>query len=171
MNKLLFLSFYFLLFTIGGYSQALQNNPRQTPGVIEYSWHLVVWHKDGSKVLFSLDKTPTICYAGDKVIIKSSSTIEYDFQSIQKMTYSLEDVQGIQIISMKEEIPFSHSDGVITFLPTEKDLHVRIIKINGMVVKDFIVRKDEASSIPLKSSLDDLYLIYINGVTYKIKMR
>ena len=87
------------------------------------------------------------------------------------MTYSLEDVQGIQIISMKEEIPFSHSDGVITFLPTEKDLHVRIIKINGMVVKDFIVRKDEASSIPLKSSLDDLYLIYINGVSYKIKMR
>lgn len=153
-----------------GGQNGLAVESQRAPGFIEYAWQLVVWQKDGSKVLFSLDSTPTIKHDGEKVIIQSKSTVEYDFQAIKKMTYSLEEVDGINDLIVREEIPFTNSGGVITFLPSEKDLHVKIVLINGMVVKDFIVRKGEASSIPLEYSPGNLYLIHVNGVTYKIKI-
>lgn len=148
-------------------------SPLQTPGFIEYAWQLVVWHKDGSKVLFSLDERPKITYTEEKVIVETStsSMIEYDFQAIRKMTYSLEEVDGIREVKVRQEMPFTSSGGVITFLPAEEDLRVRIAKTNGMVLKDFVVRRGEASSIPLHPSQDKIYLVNVNGVTYKITMR
>ena len=133
--------------------------------------HLVVWHKDGSKVLFSLTETPTITYESEKVIIKSSSSVEYEFQSIKKMTYSSEYLEGIGETIVKKEKPFTSSGETITFLPAEEDMHVRIVLMNGMVVKEFVVRKHETSFMSLNSLPEKLYMINVNGVTYKIKIR
>lgn len=133
--------------------------------------HLVVWHKDGSKVLFSLVETPKITYEGEKVVIESSSSVEYEFQSIRKMTYSSESVEGIGDLIVKTEKPFINNGETITFLPAEEDMHVRIVLMNGMVVKDFVVRQHEISSISLYSLPEKLYMINVNGVTYKIKTR
>ena len=132
---------------------------------------LVMWHKDGSIVLFNLDEMPKIIYSGDSVIVKSSSIVEYEFQSIKKMTYSLEDPEGINNLIFKQEKPFTNGDETITFLPAEEDLHITIILMNGMVVKDFVVRKGESSTISLHSFTEKMYMINVNGVTYKIKSR
>ena len=85
----------FLLSSIASWAQSpdgqdrLAAESRRTPGFIEYAWHLVVWQKDGSKVTFLLDEKPRVIHDGDKVLVKSSSTVEYDYQAIKKMTYHL----------------------------------------------------------------------------------
>ena len=55
---------------------------------------LVVWHKDGSKVLFKLSEKPKVIYGDSLVTIQSSTMVEYAFQAIQKMTFESEEVVG-----------------------------------------------------------------------------
>ena len=165
MNKKLLLTSFLLCFMLPFEALA------QSPEAYETPWSLVVWQKDGAIVLFNLGEKPKITYYGDNVIIKSSSTVEYEFQSIKKMSYSTDDIDRINDLTVKQVKPFTSSDGTITFLPAEEELHVRIILMNGIVVKDFLVRKGESSTLPLPSSPEKIYMINVNGVTYKMKTR
>lgn len=144
---------------------------RDEPQSFEDSWNLVVWHKDGGVVMFNLTELPQITYSGDKVIIESSSIVEYDFQSIKKMTYSFDDANGINDINIHTKIPFTTDGGTITFLPNGEDLNVKFILMNGIVLKDFVVRKGESYTMTLHSSPEKIYMINVNGVTYKIMIR
>ncbi len=149
--------------------QTPENQPDPQP--VGNTWNLVVWHKDGSKVQFALEDTPKITYEGEKVVVSSSSTVEYDFQAIKKMTYMQEEPNRIGDLAINPERPFTSQGGVITFVPADKDLHVRVATLSGIVVRDFIVPKNEPSSISLTSTPAKVYLISVNGVTYKIAMR
>ena len=165
MNKKLLLTSFLLCFMLPFATLS------QSPEAYETPWSLVVWQKDGTVVLFNLGEKPRVTYSGDNVIVKSSSTVEYEFQSIKKMSYSTDDIDRINDLTVKQVKPFTNSDGTITFLPAEEELHVRIILMNGIVVKDFLVRKGESSTLPLLSSPEKIYMINVNGVTYKIKTR
>ena len=142
----------------------------KTPGFIEYAWYLVVWQKDGSKVTFILDEKPSVVYDGDKVLVKTSSTVEYDFQAIKKMTYSEEEVTGIREAVASEGLPFSTNGGTIIFAAAEKDLRVQVFLTNGMTVNDLMVRKGESATLTLPYSPEKIYLVKVNGVTYKIRI-
>lgn len=133
---------------------------------------LMVWHKDGSKVLFDLDESPKITYIGDSVVIESAATIKFAFQAIKKMTFDAKPIlDRIAETPVKAEKPFTSHGGTITFLPAGKDMHVRVISLNGIVVKDFTVKKDEPASISLRQYHAKIYLINVDGVTYKIAVR
>ena len=166
----------FLLSSIASWAQSpdgqdrLAAESRRTPGFIEYAWHLVVWQKDGSKVTFLLDEKPRVIHDGDKVLVKSSSTVEYDYQAIKKMTYEEEEVTGIREADASEGLPFSTSAGTITFAAAAKDSHVQVFLTNGMTVKDMMVRKGESATLTLPSSPEKVYLVKVNGVTYKISI-
>ena len=128
--------------------------------------YLVIWHKDGSKVQFKLTEKPQITYLGEIVSIKASSTVEYEFQAIRKMTF--ERHARKLLTPMK---PFTIEGEAVTFLPADKDLHVKAALTNGEIVKDFVVRKGETATLPLESRPANDYVINVNGVTYKIKTK
>lgn len=131
---------------------------------------LVVWQKDGSVVLFNLTETPKVTYKADKVIVTASSVVEFKFQAISKMTYDLPTVD-VKWPTQKAERPFRNNGETITFLPADKDMHVKIVLVSGMVVKEFVVRKDDTYTLSLMAFPDKLYLVNVNGVTYKIMVR
>ena len=133
--------------------------------------NLVVWHKDGSKVLFSLAETPKVVYSDSLVTIQAATTVEYAFQAIRKMTFENEEVVGIRELKVQPEQPFSSDGKTVTFLPSGSDLHVRVVSMNGLVVKDFVVRQGERSSLSFQSFPAGVYLMNVNGITYKIKTR
>ena len=127
---------------------------------------LEVWHKDGSKIMFSLDEYPKVTYLGDMVTIEAATTVEYEFQAIRKMTFN----QSAKTISTTVT-PFTRNGETITFLPAEADLSVRVTLPNGRVAREFLVRKGEKATLPLDAHAADVYRINVNGVTYKIKTR
>lgn len=133
--------------------------------------NLVVWHKDGSKVLFSLAETPKVIYSDSLVTIQAATTVEYAFQAIRKMTFGTEEVVGIKELEAKPERPFSSDGETVTFLPADKDIRVTIVRLNGIMVKDFVARRGQQSSFSLRSLPAGVYLMNVNGVTYKIKTR
>ena len=133
--------------------------------------YLVLWHKDGTKVLFDLAEEPKICYAAEKVSIESTTRVEYEFNAIRKMTYELDVENDIRMLKIQNKRPFKTVGDHITFLPSDKDLRVRIVSLSGMVLKDFVVQKNDTSTIDLHSLGSKVYLINVNGVTYKIYTR
>ena len=132
---------------------------------------LTIWHKDGSKVIINLEEEPKISYVGENVVIESSATIEYEFDAIRKMTYGLDSSTDIKRPTNPKEKPFINEGKTITFLPADRDLRVKVVLVNGIVFKDFIVKKGESSSLHLDSSPTNIYIINVDGVTYKIKLR
>lgn len=133
--------------------------------------YLVIWHKDGTKVLFKLLDKPKVCYTGDIVTIHAGSTIEYSFQAIRKMTFVNEGDDVISALESVTERPFATNGQTVSFQPSVNDLHVRIVSLNGMVLKDFMVRHGEHSRFSFHPYPAGVYLLNINGVTYKIKTR
>ena len=133
--------------------------------------YLVVWHKDGTKVLFKLSEKPKVRYTGDMVTIQAGSTIEYSFQAIRKMTFVTEEAEGISSPETAPERPFSTDGQTVTFQPSTNDLHVRIISTNGMVLKSFTVRRGGNYQFSFQPYPAGVYLLDLNGVTYKIKTR
>ena len=129
---------------------------------------LVVWHKDGSKVLFKLSEKPKVTYGDSLVTIQAATMVEYAFQ---KMTFESEEVVGIKEMKPDPERPFSSDGETVTFLPADKDLRVTIVQLNGIVVKDIAVRRGQQSSLSLRSLPAGVYLLNVNGITYKIKTR
>ena len=170
MKKLTFLFITLLLTTM---SWAVQTNAEDDDGTsLPSDSCLVVWHKDGSKVSFNLNETPKITYSGDKVIIQSSTAVEYDFRAIRKMTYSMNDaLTGIRTLSVDGDKPFIKQGQTLTFMPADKDMNVRIVTLSGMVLNNFVVRRGQPVSLSLVSSSAKVYLIQVNGVTYKISSR
>jgi hypothetical protein len=133
--------------------------------------NLVVWHKDGSKVLFKLSEKPKVIYGDSLVTIQAATMVEYAFQAIQKMTFESEEVVGIKEMKPDPERPFLSDGETVTFLPADKDLRVTIVQLNGIVVKDIAVRRGQQSSLSLRSLPAGVYLLNVNGITYKIKTR
>ena len=127
---------------------------------------LVLWQKDGSKIIFRLAEKPKITYHGEIVTIETATTVEYEFQSIRKMTFN----QSAKTISTTVT-PFTRNGETVTFLPAEADLSVRVTLPNGRTLREFVVRKGERVTLPLDARIADVYRINVNGVTYKIKTR
>ena len=133
------------------------------------SGQMVVWHKDGSKVLFSLAEKPQIQYIGDSVVIKSSVEISYPFQAIQKMTFEgLPDDVSVRGITSPQGQPFTLASDGVTFMAADRDMHVRIVTISGMQISNFMVKKGDSASITLREYRSNVLLIVVNGVAYKI---
>lgn len=132
---------------------------------------LVVWHKDGSKVVFSLKEQPKVAYGDSLVTIQAATTVEYAFQAIQKMTFENEQVVGIKELETSSTLPFESDGQTVTFLPSDRDLRVRVVSLNGIVVKELTVRKDERQQFSFRGLPAGVYLMNVNGITYKIKTR
>ena len=128
--------------------------------------YLVVWHKDGSKIMFNLNEKPKVTYLGDNVTINGATTVECAFQAIRKMTF-----EKIEKPSSLLTVPFVNDGETVTFLPADKDLCVKVILPKGKLVKEFVVKKGEKATLPLDASTAKTYSMDVNGVTYKIKTR
>ena len=133
--------------------------------------YLVVWHKDGSKVLFRLTEEPKLTYADSLVTVQAGTTVEYAFQSIRKMTFATDDILFVPELATASERPFRSDGQEVVFLSSDSDLHVRIVSLNGVVLKAFTVCRGERSQFSFQSFAAGVYLMDVNGVTYKIKTR
>ncbi|MCR5066029.1 MAG: hypothetical protein K6A67_09730 [Bacteroidales bacterium] len=166
MKKLLFLCLSIILSTSSMLAQTTDDEHENSADSC-----LVVWHKDGAKVMFKLEETPKITYVNDSVVIQSSTVVQYAFQDIRKISFEKFVPSSIPETRIQNNIPFRSDGQHITFLPANRDIHVRVITLNGTVVKEFVVRKHEPISFTLRSYPAKLYLMNVDGVTYKICVR
>lgn len=82
MKKILLLAMFAVMFALGMNAQQTGNDSGQPNDSC-----LVVWHKNGTQVLFNLKEKPEITYEGDSVVITSPKTMKFHFKDIKKMTF------------------------------------------------------------------------------------
>lgn len=132
---------------------------------------LVVWQKDGARVVFNLSEKPRVAWEADVVRVESDAAhAEFDIEDIRKMTYDLPNPDAIRPVA-QAGMPFRMADRSITFIPSDKDMNVMVVSINGQVVKKQTVHRNEYTTVSLADLTRGVYLISVNGVTYKINIR
>ena len=133
---------------------------------------LVVWAKDGSKVAFALSKKPKITFSeADLQITGQDIDVSYALDNMVRFTYEIvNDETAIKDIQT-EKVNFKLTGESLLFPELKANSTVSIYSLNGTLVFSKIIRVAGEYSFPLSDLNVGVYLVSVNGLTYKIVKR
>ena len=129
---------------------------------------LVVWAKDGTKVAYALADKPKVTFTGTDLVITSNGIeVNYALENMVRFTY--EDFSQTGITNLKNgEISFKLNGEALLFTSLKANSTVSLYSANGTLVFKQIVRKDGEYSFPISNLKTGVYIVNVNGLTYKI---
>ena len=127
---------------------------------------LVVWHKDGTRLLFGLADRPKITYQDDKVLIQGSTTLECDFTAIKKMMF-----QPVARAAVSAVAPMVSNRTTLVYLPGGSDLHISLFADDGAKLYDFVANNGVPAVIPIGDCTATARTLKVNGITYRISKK
>ena len=132
---------------------------------------LVVWAKDGSKVAFALSKRPKVTFTEtDLQITGKGIDANYPLEKMARFTYEMVDITAIKDIKT-EKVAFRFAGESLLFPALKANSTVSIYSLNGTLVFKKKVQADGEYSFPISNLNTGVYLISVNGLTYKIVKR
>ena len=138
----------------------------------ECKWSLQLWNVDDDVPIQTLsfaDFEPTVTF-GDNQLIITTKFLEidfYDLNEIRKITYLYEDGSGINdIVAEKATMKFNGEDIVFTAL--EKGTDISVYAANGMLMMKKNVANAGDCTLSLSRLSQGVYVISVNGQTFKI---
>ena len=138
----------------------------------ECKWSLQLWNVDDDVPIQTLsfaDFEPTVTF-GDNQLIITTKFLEIDFfdlNEIRKITYLYEDGSGINdIVAEKATMKFNGEDIVFTAL--EKGTDISVYAANGMLMMKKNVANAGDCTLSLSRLSQGVYVISVNGQTFKI---
>lgn len=132
------------------------------------SRQLVVWQKDGSNVYYDLSEQPQTTFSSEGVVISTKQlSITYPMSRIAKYTYdknandivNVGDGHGMSVKQLGNNIHVRNFD---------KETLVKIYSIDGVTRDNIMIGKGEEYVIRLDAYSDNILIIMINGITYKM---
>lgn len=133
--------------------------------------NLVVWAKDGTKVAYALAKQPKVTFTEtDLVITANGIEVNYTLENMARFTY--EDNTSTAITNLQTNESTFKLDGESLLFPALKaNSTVSVYSLNGTLVFKKTIRQNGEYSFPLSSLNTGVYLVSVNGLTYKIVKR
>lgn len=132
---------------------------------------LVVWAKDGTKVAFALAEKPTITFEESDMIITSNGVeVKYALENMARFTYEKSSTTGITNLNNGES-SFKLDGESILFPSLKANSTVSVYTVNGTLVLQETVHSDGEYSFPISSLNTGVYIVNVNGLTYKIVKR
>jgi len=133
---------------------------------------LVVSSKDGTKVSYNLGESPKISFAGDNLVITANDIeVSYELKQMALVTYENTDATNIVNVNGEKMESFNLNGESLLFPAKDTDVAVKIYTVDGQLTISRNVSKGETLSIPLNDLSRGIYLVYVNGITYKIMKR
>lgn len=131
---------------------------------------LVIWAKDGTKVAYALNDKPKVTFTETDLIITSNAIeVNYALESMARFTYEKSSDTGITNLLNNETFKL---DGESLLFPSLKaNSTVSVYSANGTLVLKQTVRQSGEYAFPLSNLNAGIYLINVNGLTYKIMKR
>ena len=132
--------------------------------------NLVLWGKSGSVVAFALSKKPKITFTEtDMQIIGEDIDVTYPLDDLARFTYETEDdATAIKDINTEKEILYKFTGDSLLFPALKANSTVSIYSLNGTLVYKKAIQTAGEYSFPLSSLNAGVYLVSVNGLTYKI---
>lgn len=139
---------------------------------IQAEINLYVWKKDGSKVAFALSEEPKVTFNENSLMINSNTvSVSYDLKDMAKFTYEDPDSQGIKNIENDKESSFKFDGEMLLFPSLKAGSKVVILNHGGVLVFRRTIEAAGDYSFPISHLDKGVYLVSVDGLTYKIVKR
>jgi len=133
--------------------------------------HLVVWAKDGTKVAYALSEKPKVTFTETYLVISANEMeVNYILDEMARFTYESNDESAI-INLQTDETPFKLTGESLLFPALKANSTVSVYSLNGALVFKKTVRQNGEYAFPLSTLNVGVYMINVNGLTYKIVKR
>lgn len=132
---------------------------------------LVVWVKDGTKVAYALAEKPKVTFTEtDLVITTYGVEVNYPLENMARFTYETNDESAI-VNLQTEESPFKINGESLLFPALKANSTVSVYSLNGTQVFRKTIRQNGEYAFPLSYLNAGVYMVNVNGLTYKIVKR
>ncbi len=141
------------------------------PLLAEEKTMLVVWGKDSTKVAYALAEKPKVTFTEtDLVITANGVEVDYTLDNMARFTY--EDSISMAITNLQTDESTFKLDGEFLLFPALKaNSTVSVYSLSGTLVFKKTVRQNGEYAFALSSLNSGVYMINVNGLTYKIVKR
>lgn len=128
---------------------------------------LAIWSKDGTKVAYALEEKPRLMFTESHLWVDAKKTkIAYRLDSLSHFTYESIGTTGLTSLNAGETIDFKN--GILLFPALSANSTVSIYALNGTPVFKKTVSTAGEYAFSLSSLGVGVYLVKVNGTTYKI---
>jgi hypothetical protein len=130
--------------------------------------HLIVWSNDGTQVAYAFNEQPKITFSETDLQIKTALVeVSYPLANMARFTYETRDTQGLRDITTDE--PIGHFMGESLVFPyLEANSNVAIYTPVGQLLLSKTIVSAGEYAFPLSYLNEGVYLVHVNGLTYKI---
>lgn len=129
---------------------------------------LVVWAKDGSHVAYALVEEPKVTFTEtDLVITTNSVEVSYSLANMVRFTYETNENAAVKNIKT-DEVFFKLDGESLLFPALSAKSTVQLCALNGTLVFKKTVQTAGEYSFPLAYLPAGVYMVTVNGITYKI---
>ena len=134
----------------------------------ELKTHLVVWAKDGTKVAYALEEKPKVTFTEtDLVMTTKGIEVNYSLANLDRFTYETSENTAIRDLNTDKEI-FKLDGESLLFPALKPQSTVSLHTLNGTQVFSKTVQDSGEYSFPLSNLNAGVYMVTVNGITYKI---
>lgn len=128
---------------------------------------LIVWHSNGTITKFALDDEPVTTYSnGNLTITTNSTTLSLPLEEVSRYTYQINTSTAIS--NALKTIQKVQLDGdKIMFSQLTKDTDIKVYSTSGLLVNTIQAKAGQTTSVSLNSLPQGVYIVKLNGVTYK----
>ncbi len=128
---------------------------------------LIIHLKDGTRTAVLLDELPVATFSEGRLKVSSSDlSLELPRADVSRFVYAYVDPSGLTIHTMG--IPNSSLiDGVLSLSGLQPDSVVRLYFDNGRLLDETAVPSDGRVSISLAAYPSGVYMLQVDGLTYK----
>ena len=132
---------------------------------------LVVWAKDGTQVAYALAEKPKIMFTETDLIIKANEVeVNYPLNNMARFTYEADDFTAIRNLRT-DEVSFNLDGESLIFPALHANSTVSLHSLNGALIFSKTVHTAGEYSFPLSNLNAGVYVVTVNGLTYKIVKR
>lgn len=132
---------------------------------------LVVWAKDGTKVAYALAEKPKVTFSETALVITAKGVeVNYSLENMARFTYESDENSAIRNIKT-DEVSFKLDGESLLFLSLGANSKVSIHSLNGTLIFNKTVQMAGEYSFPLSNLNAGVYIVTVNGLTYKIVKR
>ena len=133
--------------------------------------HLVIHAKDGTKVAYALENKPKVTFSETDLIISADNVnVAYPLQDMATIVYETGIESGI--IDLQTEEPLFQLVGETLLFHAQNTINtISIYSISGNNILTKTIPQDVEYAFPLSQLTYGVYIVKLNGLTYKIVKR
>lgn len=131
---------------------------------------LVVWMKNGERVLYDLEEQPKTTFTGAELVITTNSiSTSYPLTQVLRYTYE-QSANSVKSVKEGDVRILQRGDDLI-FENLKADAVIKVYSLDGVLLDTNKAVGEKQTTVSLARYLTGVYLIKVGNVTYKMLKR